>query len=308
MGSNRKNLLIEIILLLLIGLSLYLSYYIETKITYQKQKQVNEEKLYAEKEKLLKEKEKELEEVGSSIQAYENIDESIQNIRKEYYSHIKELEDKILSGESDKKIAYLTFDDGPYYNTYTVLDILDQYGVKATFFTISMNGEYCYDNKSYDCFLLYKEYVKRGHTIANHTYTHGIRSGLYSSVNSFMDAIVRQEEHVKNQTEGYVTNIVRFPGGSSTAKGLKYQMIEALQKRGYGWVDWTAGDGDGGRLDSIDQAWGNLKSTIDSKIEVILFHDYSWMTTAMLPEIIEYLRGNGYELYPLFYESNMIHK
>lgn len=171
-----------------------------------------------------------------------------------------------------------------------------------------MNGEYCYDNKSANCFLLYKEYVKRGHTIANHTYTHGIRSGLYNSVNSFMDAINRQEEHVKNQTEGYLTNIVRFPGGSSTAKGLKPAMIEALQKKGYGWVDWNAGDGDGGRLDSTDQAWSNLKSTINENIEVILFHDYSRITTSILSEVIVYLRDNGYQLYPLFYDSVMVHK
>ncbi len=308
MEKSSKSLIIEILFLLFIVLSLYASYYIEKEISLQKEKELKDDKLYQEKVKLLKEKEKDIEEIDTTIQKYENIDESIQDMRNQYYSQIKELEDKILNGESDAKIAYLTFDDGPYYNTYQVLDILDQYDVKATFFTITMNGQYCYDNKSYDCFLLYKEYVKRGHTIANHTYTHGIRSGLYNSVASFIDAVNRQEEHVKNQTEGYVTNIVRFPGGSSTAKGLKYQMIDALKEKGYGWVDWTAGDGDGGRLDSLDQAWSNLKSSIDSKIEVILFHDYSWMTTAMLPEIIEYLRGNGYQLYPLFYDSNMIHK
>ena len=308
MGKSSKSISLEIILILSIIITLYLSYHIENKISLQKEKQINEEHLYKEKVSLLKEKEKELEKVNTTIQEYENIEESIEAKKKEYFSHIKDLESKILNGESNDKIAYLTFDDGPYYNTYQVLDILDRYDVKATFFTISMNGEYCYDNKSQNCFLLYKEYVKKGHTIANHTYTHGIRSGLYSSVNSFIDAVNRQEEHVKNQTEGYTTNIVRFPGGSSTAKGLKSQMIDALKEKGYGWVDWTAGNGDGGRLDSLEQAWGNLKSTIDSNVEVILFHDYSWMTTAMLPEVIEYLRDNGYQLYPLFYESDMIHK
>ena len=68
--------------------------------------------------------------------------------KKAYYANIKKLEDEIISGKSDKKIAYLTFDDGPYYNTYKVLDILDKYNVKATFFTTTTNGEYCFDNKN----------------------------------------------------------------------------------------------------------------------------------------------------------------
>ena len=61
---------------------------------------------------------------------------------------LKELEDSILNGTSDKKIAYLTFDDGPYYNTYKVLKILKENKVKATFFTTNVNGEHCFDNKS----------------------------------------------------------------------------------------------------------------------------------------------------------------
>ena len=244
----------------------------------------------------------------NEIQKYQNIESEIVNTKKSYFSKIKELEDKILHGESPYKIAYLTFDDGPYYNTYRVLDILDEYGVKATFFTISMNGEYCFDNKSVRCFPLYHEYEARGHTIANHTYTHGIFNGLYSSVDSFMDAIIKQEEHIKNYTNGYVTNIVRFPGGSSTAKGLKEPIIEQLRKRGYGWVDWNALDGDGKKLDSYEQAWNIFTSSINENIEVVLFHDYNSITTALLPQAITYLQENNYVILPLFYESNVVNK
>lgn len=308
MGKSSKFIGIEIVLILFIIGCFYFSYFLSQKISLQNKKYQEESSLIVEKKKELAQEEKKIEVLEEAITKYQDIDSSIQKLKDQYFQYIKDLETKIMNGESTLKIAYLTFDDGPYYNTYNVLNILDQYDVKATFFTISMNGEYCYDNKSANCFLLYKEYVKRGHTIANHTYTHGIRSGLYNSVNSFMDAINRQEEHVKNQTEGYLTNIVRFPGGSSTAKGLKPAMIEALQKKGYGWVDWNAGDGDGGRLDSTDQAWSNLKSTINENIEVILFHDYSRITTSILSEVIVYLRDNGYQLYPLFYDSVMVHK
>ncbi len=246
--------------------------------------------------------------LNKEIDIYNDLDKSINEEKALFFKNLKDLEDKILSGESNRKIAYITFDDGPYYNTHKVLDILDQNDVKATFFTISMNGEYCYDNKSENCFVMYKEYLKRGHTIANHTYTHAIFGGLYSSVDSFMDAIIKQENHIRNLTSGYITNIARFPGGSSTAKGNKEGIMQRLRERGYGWVDWTAQDGDGKALGSTSEAWNNLVSSLDSNIEVILFHDYSAITTSILPDAIKYMKDQGYELYPLFYESNMISK
>ena len=225
-----------------------------------------------------------------------------------YYKSIKELEDKIINNESEKKIAYLTFDDGPYFNTYKVLDILDKYHVKATFFTTSINGKKCYDKKNENCLLLYQEYYKRGHTIANHTYTHSIKNGLYKSSNSFINAVLKQEDQVKKYADGYKTNIVRFPGGSNSAGKLKNEIIEKLRSIGYGWVNWTATDGDGGKLKSEKQAWKNFTSSIDENIEVVLLHEYSSITTNLLPKIIEYLQNNNYELYPLFYESNMVNK
>ena len=53
---------------------------------------------------------------------------------------IRKLEEKIQSGESDKKIAYLTFDDGPYLKTYQVLDILKENDVRATFFVLGKDA------------------------------------------------------------------------------------------------------------------------------------------------------------------------
>ncbi len=237
------------------------------------------------------------------------VEEDIIKIKQEYFATIKQLEDDILSGKSDQKIAYLTFDDGPYYNTYQFLNVLDHYNVKATFFTTSINGEKCYDKKSENCLLLYQEYIKRGHTIANHTFTHGIYRGLYNSTESFITAVKRQEEVVQEYTKiGYTTNIVRFPGGSRTSGRLKNEIIEELRKMNYGWVDWTAQDGDGGTLNSKEQAWNTFTSSIDENIEVVLFHDYNNITLSILPDAIEYLQKQGYLLFPLFYESNMVQK
>ena len=307
--KGKKGFLItEIILLILIIVSLLGCILLNNKLSEAKKNYLKNKSDYKLAMEKLNTTKVELQNISEELESYKNIDESIESIKKEYFGEIKKLEDEILAGNSNRKIAYITFDDGPYYNTHRVLQILDEGDVKATFFTISMNGEYCYDNKSENCFDMYKEYLKRGHTIANHTYTHAIRYGLYNSVDSFMSAINRQEEHVKNMTGGYTTNITRFPGGSSTAGRLKGSIIEALKAKGYGWVDWTAQDGDGGGLYSEDQAWATLKGSLDSNIEVILFHDYNTITTNILPDVINYLRENGYECYPLFYESNMINK
>ena len=307
-SSKKGFIIIELLLLLLICCSLFGTYYF-----YNKYKQLNikESKLNSILDKnngIYSERKEKINDLDKQINKYKNIDSSIESLKKDYFTSIKQLEDDILAGKSNRKIAYITFDDGPYYNTHKVLDILRENDVKATFFTISMNGEYCFDNKSENCFIMYKEYLKDGHTIANHTYTHAIRNGLYYSVDSFINAIDRQEEHIKNQTDGYTTNIMRFPGGSSQAKGLKEPIMQKLREKGYGWVDWTANDGDGKALYSSDQAWDNLHSTINDNIEVILFHDYNRITTDILPDVIKYLRDNGYELYPLFYESNMVSK
>ena len=53
-------------------------------------------------------------EIEKRIEEYNDIDNTIINKREEYYNNIRKLEEKIINGESDKKIAYLTFDDGPY--------------------------------------------------------------------------------------------------------------------------------------------------------------------------------------------------
>jgi peptidoglycan/xylan/chitin deacetylase (PgdA/CDA1 family) len=307
--GNRVGFIIAVILLIVFSISLVVTFIVFKDKNNKLDKEINDIKeeinsKKEEQEKLLLE----LEEIDEEIKDFENINQKISELKTTYYNSIKELEDSILNGTSDKKIAYLTFDDGPYYNTYKVLDILDQYNVKATFFTTSINGEMCFDNKNENCYLLYKEYLKRGHTIANHTFSHGISRGLYKSADTFIESVLLQHDQIYEQTGGYIANFIRFPGGSVTAGKLKDSIIEKLRENGYGWVDWSAEDGDGRSLSSREYAWNYFTSTINSPIEVILLHDYNNITTGLLPDIITYLRDNGYILLPLFYESNMINK
>ncbi len=310
MGRNKRKLkqIFIVINLVFFLAMLTLSYLMYNK--YQDSLK-SKEKVLNEYKEIMNDKEideKKIKDINDKIDELNNIDGKIKSTREEVYKLSGELEKKVKSGESKKKIAYLTFDDGPYYNTYKVLKILKQNKVKATFFTTNTNGEHCYDNKSKNCHEVYAAIAKDNHTLANHTYTHGWNRGLYTNTNTFMDAIKKQENLIKEKT-GVVTNIARFPGGSSTPGYTKGKaMKQALYKAGYGWVDWTASDGDGGSLPNYATGMKNFKSTIGDKIEVVLFHDYHQVTTAMLPEVIKYLRDKNYIILPLFYESVMVHK
>lgn len=311
--NGRKFIICEILLLLIIIGSGIVWFYFNDKKKELEQKNIEINTEYKEKEESYSTYESELKEIEERIKSYDNLDDKITESRKEYFNNIKKLEDEILAGTSDKKIAYLTFDDGPYYNTNKIFEILDKYNVKATFFLTNINGENCFDKKSENCYALYKEYVKRGHTIANHTFTHAIFKGLYNNPNTFIEAVNKQHEHIKEQTGGYIANILRFPGGIPTAKAKLGangfdQVTQKLREMGYGWVDWTAENGDGKDIQNKQQAWSMIKTYLNDNIEVILLHDYNSITTSMLPELIEYLQENGYILLPLFYESNMINK
>ncbi|MDO4963528.1 MAG: polysaccharide deacetylase family protein [bacterium] len=257
--------------------------------------------------KELKKQEKNKIDLENQINNLNNLKQNIENQKKETFELAKKLELKIMNNETNYKIAYITFDDGPYYLTYKVLDTLKQNKIKATFFTIGLGKESCYDNNNEDCTKLYKKIVNEGHTIANHTYSHAIFKGLYESPNAFIEQIKMQENLIKEKTN-ITTNITRFPGGSTTAGNLKNEIIEKLRQNNYGWIDWSAQDGDGGNLNDTDTAWINFVNTINENIEVILFHDYSNITLSILPDAIKYLQDNNYVILPLFYNSIKVNK
>lgn len=248
-----------------------------------------------------------LNEIKIEIDNLNEIDVNIEKEKKEYFKTLKEFEDKVSNKEVNYKIAYLTFDDGPYHLTNKYLEVLEKYNVRATFFTIGLDKEKCFDDRSKSCQEVYQKEAKYGHTMANHTYSHLIFKGLYSSTDSFINSVKKQEKLIKDKT-GIKTNIVRFPGGIASSGSLRNSITKKLKELGYGWVDWTASNGDGGYVPDKETAMNNLKKTIDEDIEVILFHDYSSVTLSILPEVIEYLQSKNYVLLPLFYESKMVNK
>jgi len=312
MDKNKRKIniyyiFIIILLVVLIGVMTFLTFYTQEKTKEEQIINKDLNKKFTDINETLKNTKDENKNIVEEINKLNNLKTLTENEKQEVFKLASKLEKEILDGKSNYKIAYLTFDDGPYYLTDKYLDVLDKYGVKATFFTIGADKEKCFDNRNASCSGTYKKIVDRGHTIANHTYSHAIFYGLYSSKSNFINNVKKQETLIKNKT-GVTTNILRFPGGSSTAGSLKKGIIEELRKMNYGWVDWTAQDGDGGDLKNSTQAWNNFVGSINDKIEVVLFHDYNNITLSILPKAIEYLQNNNYILLPLFYDSVMINK
>ena len=223
--------------------------------------------------------------------------QAIEEQKVEGFRLLSELERQIKAGESDRRIAYLTFDDGPYDNTTAaVLDILKEKGIHATFFL----------RHRPDHVAEIRREIREGHTIANHSYSHKIKA-VYESAESCIKEI-RDQQAWLTETVGVTPQIYRFPGGSPTAGADKATIAAALAADGLGYVDWNCATGDGmpGELTAA-KAYRNAVSSVgDQKIVVMLMHDYSAATLAALPDIIDTLKAQGYLMMPLFRESVMI--
>ena len=129
------------------------------------------------------------------------------------------------------KIIYLTFDDGPGKYTQGLLDVLDKYNVKATFFVTNTHPDY--QN-------MIAEEAKRGHTVAIHSASHKYNQ-IYTSEQAFFDDLEQMNSIIKAQT-GNDASIIRFPGGSSNTvskdycPGIMTQLVNDVTARGLLYV------------------------------------------------------------------------
>lgn len=303
----RRIIIVLVILLLLVLIFMSIKLYLDYNKKYKDK--IDEKNKYINEISLLKNEVNENEEELNKLKSkYQNIDDEIKKLKENFFKKAKELENKILNKETDKKIVYLTFDDGPYlYSTPKVLNILKENNILATFFLLGKESD--------EIAKVYKEEYISGHTLANHTYSHKISkkytNSIYLSVDSFINDVKKLENLLSKKFDGYKTNIVRFPGGSSTAKGLKDGIKKELYNMNYGWVDWDLGTGDGNGTDKNDPniAFNNIFNNLkDKKIVVILMHDYSATTIKALPKIIEEFRKRNFVFLPLFYDSVKINK
>jgi len=240
------------------------------------------DKIKKERDSLKKEKEK-LEKENA------NLKETIEQLSSKHQESAQTTVSQTTS--KGKKICYLTFDDGPSDNTLKILNILDKYNAKATFFVINTSKI---------------NYVKKihaaGHTVGLHSYTHNY-SNIYSSSEAYFSDLQKISNTVKKYT-GVESKIIRFPGGSSNrisqqySTGLMPKLIKQTAEKGYFYFDWNvdSSDASGNNVSYTKIRDSVLTAAVNKNSICVLMHDTSSKnsTVTALPEIIKGLKKQGY--------------
>lgn len=181
--------------------------------------------------------------------------------------------------DTDEKMIALTFDDGPHPKyTGEILDVLSEFGVKATFFVIGKNAE------------AYPETVRReiaeGHEVESHTYSHRFLNRASSPELAYE---IEKNSKILDSL-GAEVSFIRPPGGL-----FKNNYKEYIRNSSYQTVLWSVDTGDW-RLPSIDRIVSEVINNA-SPGGVVLMHDYvsgKSSTPAALRIIIPKLQEQGY--------------
>lgn len=176
---------------------------------------------------------------------------------------------------SPSEIA-ITFDDGPHPQTPEILDLLDKYQAKATFFVIGKNVEKHPE--------ILNDILKRGHTIGNHSYHHGFWFSLKKST-QIIDELKNTEEIVFNKFN-YKLKIFRPPYGVTNPAVAK-----AAKAMNYRVIGWSLRSFDT-QIKSPDRlkkrVLGHLKGG-----DIVLLHDHAPAVIPTLESILKHLEQNG---------------
>lgn len=217
----------------------------------------------------------------------------LEKIKKEKIKRDNDLKKQIKDA---KKIAYLTFDDGPSSNTSNILDILKSHNIKATFFVKGNDSKLGIE--------MYKRIVNEGHSIGNHTYSHEY-SYIYSSKENFIKDFNKLEKLIKDVT-GVEPNILRFPGGSNNTVSHNYggtkimrELVNYMNNNNLYYFDWNVDSTDASvAVQSKEKIVNNVlrESDYSNKV-IILMHDSPAKITSVkaLPEIIQGLKNKGFK-------------
>jgi peptidoglycan/xylan/chitin deacetylase (PgdA/CDA1 family) len=172
-------------------------------------------------------------------------------------------------------LIYLTFDDGPVPQvTPQVLNILDAFGWRATFFCVGENVAKHPD--------LYREVLARGHRTGNHSYNH-IRGFRYTT-----DEYV---QNVKKASEIIQSKLFRPPHGRMT-----FAQMKALHKE-YDIVMWDVITRDYDQKKSPERILKAIKRNL-RKGSVVVFHDSlkaKENVLEVLPKALEFWKSEGYD-------------
>lgn len=182
--------------------------------------------------------------------------------------------------ESPGTVA-LTFDDGPHPKlTAPILDLLAEYNIKATFFTIGMNAQ---TNPE-----LVERELAEGHEIGNHTQTHPNLAAL--SYQEVYDEVLAAERAVFAENK-YKTHLLRPPGGN-----VGENVMRLASNLNYDLILWSVDTRDWAHTDAATIVRNVSKNVKNG--DVILFHDYvsgESHTLEALKQLIPELISRGYE-------------
>lgn len=182
---------------------------------------------------------------------------------------------------TNEKIIYLTFDDGyPYKNCVEIVDILNEYNIKSTFF---LEGNFMEDSKE-----LINYMYNTGHIIGNHTYTH-------SNIVNMTNKQIEEEFNKFEQLYYDITNTIlikyfRPPEGKYT-----YDKLEFIESLGYSTFFWTVNFKDWDRKNDLGETYAyNYITNQTSNGDIILMHTLTDSNVVALPKIIEFFLNEGY--------------
>ena len=196
---------------------------------------------------------------------------------------------------------YLTFDDGPSSHTTRLLNILDKYDVKATFFVVNTG-------KIDTIARIHEE----GHVVAMHTATHDFEE-VYSSTDAYFADLKKIQSQIKKYC-GFTSKLLRFPGGGSNTisknycEGIMTELTQMVEEKGYTYFDWNVDSGDAGTARTATAVYNNVVTgCAERKTSVVLMHDIKGYTVDAIEDIIKWGLDNGYTFKVLTASSPTFH-
>ncbi|MBU5488747.1 polysaccharide deacetylase family protein [Clostridium sp. MSJ-8] len=200
----------------------------------------------------------------------------------------------IYSVQRDDKAVALTFDINwaEKDNIYSILDTLEKYNVKGTFFIIGKWVQYSEENTK-KLLAIYE----RGHEIGNHSYTHCD----FSTINKTnIEEELKKTDKVIEEYTKEKPKIFRFPSGS-----YNEEAVRIVKDLGYIPVQWD--------VDSVD--WKEIGAEVEYKRvreniksgSIVLFHNNAKYTPENLDKLLKELKKEGYNfgtVSEIIYEKN----
>ena len=210
----------------------------------------------------------------------------------------------LVYGEPNGKVIYLTFDDGPSNHTPQLLETLEKYGAKATFFVCNTGRLDLLD-----------DIAKGGHALAIHTMSHRYDQ-IYASEAAYFKDLTGMRELIKKYS-GVDTTLMRFPGGSSNSisknycPGIMTTLTKRVVEEGYYYFDWHVDSNDAGGAKTSDKIAENVITGIQNRPKstqlVVLQHDIYQASVEAVEQILIWGLENGYTFLALDEESSGAH-